>query len=77
MNETGGWTRAYKAMALVSAVPISTIVAGLLGAELDSLLGWRGPLTAGLGLLGFAAGIFQLFRGLKAANDDDPRHHPP
>ncbi len=77
MSETGGWTRAYQAMALVSALPISTIAGGLLGAWLDRLLGGGWILTATLGLLGFFAGILQLFRGLQQKPDDDSRDHPP
>jgi F0F1-type ATP synthase assembly protein I len=77
MSETGGWTRAYKAVALVSALPISTIAGGLLGAFLDRATGGGWILTALLGLLGFSAGILQLFRGLQNPPDDDPRDHPP
>lgn len=77
MSGTGGWTRAYKAVALVSALPISTIAGGLLGAWLDRLVGGGWLFTAILGLLGFSAGILQLFRGLKQLQDDDPRDHPP
>lgn len=77
MSETGGWTRAYKAVALVSALPISTIAGGLLGAVLDRLLGSGWFLTALFGLLGFSTGILQLFRGLQQPSDVDPRDHPP
>ena len=77
MNGTGGWKRAYQAVALVSALPISTIAGGVLGALLDRATGGGWIFTALLGLLGFAAGILQLFRGLRNPPDDDPRDHSP
>ncbi|MDP2317701.1 MAG: AtpZ/AtpI family protein [Pseudomonadota bacterium] len=78
MSETGGWKRAWKATAYVSSLPISTIAGGALGAALDHLLGGGWVFTAILGLLGFAAGVLQLFRGLKKlSDDDDPLDHPP
>jgi F0F1-type ATP synthase assembly protein I len=77
MSDTGGWTRAYKAVALVSSLPISTIAGGLLGAGVDRLLGGGWIFTAIFGLFGFSAGILQLFRGLKEPSDADPRDHPP
>lgn len=77
MSETGGWTRAYKAMALVTALPISTVLGGLLGAQLDKFFGSGVVCTVMLGLLGFSAGIYQLFRGLRRLSDDDSRDHPP
>ena len=77
MQDTGGWTRAWKATAYVSGLPISTIAGGLLGAALDHLLGGGWVFTAILGLLGFAAGVMQLFRGLQKLSDDDSRDHPP
>lgn len=77
MSETGGWTRAYQAVGLVTALPLSTIVGGVVGAWIDRALdsGWL--FTASLGLLGFAAGVFQLFRGLRKLSDDQPDDHPP
>ena len=77
MKGNGGWTRAWKATAYVSALPISTIAGGLLGTSLDRLFGDGWLFTAILGLLGFAAGVWQLFRGLQKLSDDDPRDHPP
>jgi hypothetical protein len=78
MSETGGWTRAYRAMALVSALPIATIGGGLVGAALDHLAGGEGRLlTVLFGFLGFSAGILQLFRGLQQPPDADSRDHPP
>lgn len=77
MSETGGWKRAWRATAYVSGLPISTIAGGLLGAALDRLLGGGWVLTAILGLLGFVAGVFQLFRGLRKLSDAPPFDHPP
>lgn len=77
MSDTGGWTKAYQAVGLVSVLPVSTILGGVVGAWIDRALvsGWL--FTGGLGLLGFAAGVFQLFRGLRKLSDDSPPDHPP
>jgi F0F1-type ATP synthase assembly protein I len=77
MSDSGGWRRAWRASALVSALPTATIAGALLGAGLDRVLGTGWFATVVLGSLGFVAGVYQLFRGLKQAPDDDPGDHPP
>jgi F0F1-type ATP synthase assembly protein I len=65
-------TNAWRAAALVSALPGGTIGGILLGVGLDHVLGTGWLATAVLGALGFAAGVFQLFRGLKPP-DEEPK----
>jgi F0F1-type ATP synthase assembly protein I len=77
MKENGNWTRAWKATALVSGLPVSTIAGGLIGGALDRSLAGGWLFTTAFGLLGFAAGVWQLFRGLQKLSDDDSRDHPP
>ena len=77
VSEIGGWTRAYRAVAVITTLPVSTIVGGAVGAWIDRALGGGWLFTASLGLLGFAAGVFQLFRGLRKLSDDHPDDHPP
>jgi F0F1-type ATP synthase assembly protein I len=77
MKENGSWTRAWKATAHVSGLPVSTIAGGLVGVALDRSLGGGWIFTTVFGLLGFSAGVWQLFRGLQKLSDDDPRNPPP
>ena len=65
MKETGGWTRAWRATAYVSGLPIFTIAGGLLGAVLDRWLETGPFLAATFGLLGFVAAVADLARGNK------------
>ncbi len=77
MSGNGGWTRAFKAVAFVCALPLSVILLGGIGVALDRRLGGGWWCTITGGLLGFAAGLYQLSRGLKQLSDDDPHHDPP
>lgn len=77
MTDPAFWRRVGPAVALVSGLPFYTLAGGLVGAGLDRVLG-AGPWCAVLGaLLGFSAGVWQLFRGLQQPTDDHPRDPPP
>jgi F0F1-type ATP synthase assembly protein I len=65
MDDSGGWKRAWRASALVSGLPVATLAGVLLGAGLDHVFGTGWLATSVFGALGFAAGVYQLFRGLK------------
>ncbi len=52
-------------MALAAALPVTTLAGVLFGVGLDRAFGTGWFVTAVLGGLGFAAGVHQLFRGLK------------
>lgn len=69
------WKRVGPAVALVSVLPFYTVGGGLIGAAVDRALdsGWAVIVGA---LLGFTAGVWQLFRGLNKL-DDHPRDPPP
>ncbi|MFZ5475495.1 MAG: AtpZ/AtpI family protein [Myxococcota bacterium] len=70
--------RAGSAIALASALPFFTIAAGALGAGLDRLLGTGSTCTVLGALIGFAAGVYQLFRGMQQQTPpDDHPHDPP
>lgn len=56
--------RALAAAALVSALPAFTLGAAALGYGLDRLLGTSPVFTLLLLIVGFAAGVAQLLRGL-------------
>ena len=76
MSGKGGWTRAFKAVGFVTALPISVIFAGAIGLAVDRRFetGWW--FTILFGLLGFTAGILHLTRGLRQLSDDDASDHP-
>lgn len=77
MSGNGGWARAFRAVAFVTAVPVSVGLAGAIGSLLDRGFGGGWWFTILAGLFGFGAGIYQLFRGLRQLRDDDTDHDPP
>jgi F0F1-type ATP synthase assembly protein I len=79
MIDPDTWRRAGPTIAAVTALPFYTVAGGLLGAGLDRLLGTHGGIALIGALLGFAAGVYQLFRGLQKQQTppDDSPHDPP
>ena len=76
MKENGNWTRAWKATAHVSALPVSTIAGGLIGVELDRSLASGWIFTTVFGLLGFGSNSnWHLGARLKALAICMPRMH--
>lgn len=77
MTDPALWRRMGAVIALASSLPIFTIGGLVAGLALDDALG-TGRWLAILGsLLGFAAGVYQLFRGLNRLPDDHPPDPPP
>lgn len=69
--------RAGAAIALASTLPFFTLGGLGAGLALDHAFGTgRWPALLGA-LLGFSAGVFQLFRGLNRLPDDHPPDPPP
>lgn len=77
MTDPALWRRAGTAIALASALPFATVAGLLAGLALDRVLGLGRGLAVLGALLGFAAGVYQLFRGMSRLPDDQPPDPPP
>jgi F0F1-type ATP synthase assembly protein I len=76
MIDPESWKRAGPVIASVTSLPFFTVAGGLLGAGLDRILGTGSGGTVVGAFIGFAAGVYQIFRGMQQQQKPPPDDHP-